>query len=328
VVLLAALVTSLLLTVPQLNEVATDVGNMSAGWVVAAIALELASCASFGVIFRLFFDRIPAVPAHQLAWTEMGSGALLPGGGAGGLAVGAWLMHVAGMPRRHIVERSSALFVLTSATNVIAMVGAAVLLATGVSAGPSQWPGFVLPIAGALVCTAIVLALPRVAGDGRIRARAGWGREILDGIRGAEQALRSPGWRLLGAVGYLGFDIAVLWATFQAVGYPIAIAPLVLGYLIGYLGNLLPVPGGIGVLDAGLAATLVLYGAPATQTAAAVLVYHAIALWIPGLGGLIAYSLLRRRLVRPGTAVGRVPVVAEAPAVTEAPVVAEAPVAA
>jgi uncharacterized membrane protein YbhN (UPF0104 family) len=59
-----------------------------------------------------------------------------------------------------------------------------------------------------------------------------------------------------------------------------------------------PIPGGVGILDAGLAGTLVLYGAPATQAAAAVLIYHAIAFWVPGLGGLIGYSLLRRRLIR------------------------------
>ena len=40
---------------------------------------------------------------------------------------------------------------------------------------------------------------------------------------------------------------------------------------------------------------LILYGAPATQAAAAVVVYHAIAFWIPSLGGVIGYALLRRR---------------------------------
>jgi uncharacterized membrane protein YbhN (UPF0104 family) len=40
---------------------------------------------------------------------------------------------------------------------------------------------------------------------------------------------------------------------------------------------------------------LIAYGAPATQAAAAVVVYHAIAFWIPSLGGLIGYALLRRR---------------------------------
>jgi uncharacterized membrane protein YbhN (UPF0104 family) len=48
-------------------------------------------------------------------------------------------------------------------------------------------------------------------------------------------------------------------------------------------------------LEAGLAGTLVAYGAPATDAAAAVVVYHAIAFWIPSLGGLLGYALLRRR---------------------------------
>jgi hypothetical protein len=41
---------------------------------------------------------------------------------------------------------------------------------------------------------------------------------------------------------------------------------------------------------------LILYGAPATQAAAAVLVYHAIAFWVPSLGGIFAYWRLRCRL--------------------------------
>jgi uncharacterized membrane protein YbhN (UPF0104 family) len=192
------------------------------------------------------------------------------------------------------VERSTALFLVTSAASVAAMIGAGVLLATGIGAGPSDWTESVLPIAGAVATIAVVLAIPRAVQDDGV----GWAQGLVHGIRHAQRALRSPSWRLLGAVGYLGFDIAVLWATFRAVGYPIAIAPLVLGYLIGYLANLVPIPGGVGILDAGLAGTLVLYGAPATQAAAAVLIYHAIAFWVPALGGLIAYSLLRRRLIR------------------------------
>ena len=61
-------------------------------------------------------------------------------------------------------------------------------------------------------------------------------------------------------------------------------------------------PGGAGVLDAGLVGALVLYGAPPLQAAAAVLVYHAIALWVPALGGLFAYARLRPRLARAAVA--------------------------
>jgi len=73
-----------------------------------------------------------------------------------------------------------------------------------------------------------------------------------------------------------------------------------LGYSIGYAANALPVPGGIGVLDAGLTGALVLYGVSPVHAAAAVIVYHAIAFWVPGLGGLLAYLRLRPRLLRTG----------------------------
>jgi uncharacterized membrane protein YbhN (UPF0104 family) len=53
-------------------------------------------------------------------------------------------------------------------------------------------------------------------------------------------------------------------------------------------------PAGLGVLDSGLAGALVLYGLPATASVGAVLVYHAIAIWVPGLGALIAWLLSRR----------------------------------
>lgn len=88
----------------------------------------------------------------------------------------------------------------------------------------------------------------------------------------------------------------MLWATLTAVGYSPSLAVLILAYIIGYLANTLPIPGGVGVLEAGLAGTLILYGAPAVEATAGVVIYHAIAFWIPSLGGLLAYSFLRRQM--------------------------------
>jgi hypothetical protein len=114
---------------------------------------------------------------------------------------------------------------------------------------------------------------------------------------------------MLGAIGYLGFDIAVLGLACAGVGHPIPVPSLVLAYLIGYAANALPVPGGIGVLEGGLVGALVLYGAPAAPATAAVLIYHTIAFWIPSLGGAVAYGLTaaaRRAAPRPQAA-GRRP---------------------
>jgi hypothetical protein len=145
----------------------------------------------------------------------------------------------------------------------------------------------------------MVLALPWIAS--RRHTASGWLDGIVVGIRDAERTTHHPSWRLVGAPGYLGFDIAVLWVTFSAVGTPPALPALILAYSIGYLVNTLPIPGGIGVLDAGLSGALLLYGASPTHVIAAVLVYHAIAFWIPSVGGLISYARLRPRLADPGT---------------------------
>ena len=56
-----------------------------------------------------------------------------------------------------------------------------------------------------------------------------------------------------------------------------------------------PIPAGLGVLDAGLTASLALYGMSPSAAVGAVLVYHAIAIWVPGVGGLAAWLPTRRR---------------------------------
>jgi uncharacterized membrane protein YbhN (UPF0104 family) len=293
-VLLSAVVVSLVLAVAPLRRVASQFAHLNPGWIVAAIALELASCLGYVVIFRLFFDQVPGGAARELAWAEEGSGALLPGGGVGALAIGGWFLRRTGMSVRSIVDRSSALFFLTSAVNVAALVGAGLWLALG--GRRDDLPRTVTPIVGGLAATAAVLAIAHLVRRSPERRRAAWLVDISAGVLRARRSLRRPDWRLLGAPAYLGFDIAALGAAFAATGHPLAPAPLTLGYLIGYLANLIPIPGGFGVLEGGLAGTLIAYGAPATQTAAAVIVYHAIAFWIPSLGGLVGYTLLRRRL--------------------------------
>jgi uncharacterized membrane protein YbhN (UPF0104 family) len=298
--------------------VVDKIGELDPAWIVVAVALELASSVGFVVIFRMFFDRVPARMARELAWTEMASGALLPGGGAGGLAVGGWLLHLQGMPLRRIIQRSSGLFFLTSGVNVAVVVVAGTLLLTRIAGGPHDFLRAGLPILLAAGAAAVVLAIPRLTR--RRRGSDHWVTHLTAGIRDAQRALRRPSWRLAGAIGWLGFDIAVLWTTFTAVGHAPPAVALVLAYMLGYLANAIPVPAGIGVLDGGLAATLVIYGGDATSAAAAVLVYHAIAFWVPGLGGSIAYGLLRRGLVESRVEVPRAPQPAPVAVVEEAPV--------
>jgi Lysylphosphatidylglycerol synthase TM region len=294
-VVLATATVTLLLAVPPLRGVARQVDAMDPVWLLVAVAFEVASCAGYVVIFRRFFEQVPAGPARELAWTEEASGALLPTGGVGALAIGGWLLRQAGMSSRQIVERSSALFFFTSAANVAALVGGGVMLATGAMGGTDTLALAGVPILLGTGSTAATLAAAVLV---KRTPRREWSRWLIDmaaGIDAAVHALVHPHWRLTGALAYLGCDIAARGAAFAAAGHAIPVDVLVLGYIIGYIANMLPVPGGFGALEAGLAGTLILYGAPARQAAAAVVVYHAIAFWVPSLGGLIGYARLRRR---------------------------------
>jgi len=294
--LLIAVAVALLLAVPGLRGVLGSVRHIGAGWVVAGVGLEIASDICFIVVFRLFFDRLAGSDARLLGWTEQGSGALLPGGGAGGLAIGGWLIHLTGLPIRWIATRSAGLFFLTSAVSGAALIAGGLALIAG-APGPDDLAFVVLPTALVVLAVLLIAALPSM-----VRSRPGAPRfiaAVATGVQAAEQTTfhGRPRWRLAGAVGYLGFDIAVLWVMLRAVGATPGIAAVTLAYVIGYAANALPVPGGIGVLDAGLTGALVLYGVSPVHAAAATIVYHAIAFWVPGIGGLLAYLRLRPRLL-------------------------------
>jgi uncharacterized protein (TIRG00374 family) len=302
---LVAIVVALLAAVPNLASVTRDLGHASTGWVVVALVAELASCFAFVVFFQGIFWRGPRRVAARLAWTEMAAGALLPAGGAGGLGLGAWILSKFGMPGRAIAIRSTMVFLVTSAVTVGALSLFGFGLAAGVLAGPHQPLLTLAPALVGVVVIGVFLAVPgplsrmadkHAAKHGRIATTL---TSLAAGIRESKVVLRHPDWRLLGAVGFWIFDVAVLWLAFRALGSAPAFGAVVMAYLLGMIGNMVPVPGGIGAVDLGLVGMLALYGAPLSTSAAAVLIYRAISLWVPTLIGTVAYVLLRGDLRRP-----------------------------
>jgi len=108
---------------------------------------------------------------------------------------------------------------------------------------------------------------------------------------------------IAGMIAYLFFDVMIVWAAFRAFGAAPPLAIVWIAYLIGELGGLIPVPGGIGGVDAGLVGALVLYNVPITSATSAVLAYRAIALWVPALLGSSAFLALRRTLRNESSAI-------------------------
>jgi uncharacterized membrane protein YbhN (UPF0104 family) len=301
-ILAAALAAGLLLAVPGLKGVSTAVSNMKTQWVLVAVFLEVLSCASYIVVFLQVFSRAPFRVGARVALSEEAFGAAVALGGVGSLAVGAWLMVERGAPAGRIAERSAVLFLYTSAINVITLILAGLGLFLGLP-GPHNLLLSILPAAVGTLVLVLFLLLPRYVD--RIGARLGPGRlhtfltETAHTVRDTKRLVFRPDWRIVGAFGYLWFDIAVLWACFAAAGHAPPLAPLVLAYQIGYLSNFIPVPGGIGVLDGSLIGMLVLYGVGGTVATAATLVYHAISLWVPAVWGTIAFVVLQKTKKQP-----------------------------
>lgn len=308
VVVIAVIVT----TGPGLGELRHRIAQTSPGWLFAGVGLEVLSALCYVLIFRsVFCRRMSWRLSYQIGMAEQGANSVLSVSGAGGLALGAWALHRGGMSSDEIGRKSVAFFFLTSLANVVAVIVFAALYATGLLVRDPN-PALTYSFGGAaLAVTLLVLALPSRLGPGSVqspaprepgRVAAAWAfvrSSLTQGVSGAVVLLRrrSPG-VLIGSFGTMAFDLAVLGVCFRAFGHSPAVGVLALGYLIGQLGGNIPVPGGIGGLDVGLIGTFALYHQPLAATTAAVLVYHAISLWVPGLLGSVAFVQLRRTLQR------------------------------
>ncbi|MGI9185695.1 MAG: lysylphosphatidylglycerol synthase transmembrane domain-containing protein [Solirubrobacteraceae bacterium] len=293
---IGALSVGLLLWVAPPAEVIGQISDMNPVWVLVAVALELGSCLSYVVVFRRFFPEPPRAVSRQVAWIAMGAGAVLPGGNISSAAATSWLLRRHGVETLRLIERAAALLCLLTAFGFFVNGAAGVLLLVGVPGGPHDLSHAGIPVlvsVGVLSAAALVVALAR-----RLGARAPRPvRGVAAGLEGAWQAAGTPHWRLFGAAGFLCLDMGALWAACAATGHPLGLSAVVIAYCIGYLATSIPMPAGLGVLDSGLAASLVLYGLSPAASVGAVLVYHAIAIWVPGLGGLIAWLPTRRRRV-------------------------------
>jgi uncharacterized protein (TIRG00374 family) len=310
---LAVVVVTLL---PGLGQLRGRFAHASAVWLVVACGLEVLSVLAYVPAFRVVFcTRMSWGTSYKIAVAEEGAGSLFPVGGVGSLALGVWALRRGGMPAAEIARKTVAFFLLTSVAPVGALALLGVGLATGVLPGHASIALTVVPAAVAVGAIAGALALGRQARRIGTRARRRTEGSRLarlapalvataDGVDEAVQQLRRRNPLLvLGLVGYLAFDILVLWASFRAVGAAPEVTIIAIAYLIGQLGNWLPLPGGIGGVELGLVGMLVLYGLPAVTATAAVLLYRVIELWIPAMFGLAAFVQLRALLRRESHAI-------------------------
>lgn len=299
---------------PGLGDVRARLAGADPVWIAAIALAEVGSCAGYLLVFRdTFCAQMPWRLSYDIAMAELAANSLLPTGGAGGLALGVWALRQAGMPTGHIARRTIAFFVITSAANFFALILVGIGVFARIVAGSGS---AVLTLVPALITALGVLVVglsprllralgnrgagadaDRLSGRARLKLRTGL-ETGADGVDQAIALLRSHSFGVIvGSSAYLAFDIAALGFGFAAVGQVPPLGTLVLGYLIGQLGNLVPVPGGIGGTEGALIAVFALYGVNVAEATAAVFAYRLFQLAVPALLGTPAFVMLRRKLI-------------------------------
>ena len=315
IVAVVAVVAIAISALPGLDEVRVRLRGADAAWVSMVAAAEVGSCLGYLLVFRSTF--CPSMSwrlSYDIAMAELAANSLLPAGGAGGLALGVWALRQAGMPAAHIARRTVAFFVITSAANFLVLVLFGLGVFTRIVAGRGSAaltlvPALVTALGAVLVglSPTLLRALGQRGGSGDPDRRDGRARRALrasltataDGVEQAITLLRSGSvGAIVGSFAYMAFDIAALGFAFAAVGDVPPLGTLVLGYLIGQLGNLLPVPGGIGGTEGALIGMFALYGVNVADATAAVFTYRLFQLLVPAALGTPAFALLRRKLMR------------------------------
>jgi uncharacterized membrane protein YbhN (UPF0104 family) len=305
--------------IPALREALEDLERPSWWWLAVVFVLEIASETGFVISWHGVVDPESRLGRGgrgrvdlRVAWAQLGAGMFVPGGSLSSVGAGAWLLHRLGMPLKLVAERQLSLSLLNTAIDAIALIVTGAALATGFLPGERNPLLTVVPAALAALGLAGALLLaartrrrarsrqarhPRIAAAGSTLAGA---VEDTGRILTSRSGAKSTG----GAIAYLLFDVLVLFFAFSAVGAdPPAFGVVVMAYIIGALGGSIPLPAAVGTVG-GMVGMFVLYGVGKDTAVAAVVLYQAVGLLVPLVGGAIAYALLRREFVKAGEAAG------------------------
>jgi len=129
--------------------------------------------------------------------------------------------------------------------------------------------------------------------DARIRALLA---ELATSIRTMTARPSQAALSLVGALATSAGLIGALWASVHAFGGQIGIAAAACVLLFGSTaGNAIPVPGGLGTMDAALVAALVAAGVGLQVAIPAVALHRLLTLWLQVPAGLACAAALRRR---------------------------------
>jgi uncharacterized protein (TIRG00374 family) len=314
IVIVLVLLYGVLPKLPGIEDSVDQIAHRSNPWWIAvAFGLKTLSYVSYIWYFRAIFDReAPLIGwrgSYHISMAGVAATRMIGAAGAGGVALTFWAVRKAGMGRRASVSYLVAFYVILYGIFMVALLLGGLLLRQHVLPGPAPFALTVIPaLIGGIVILFFLAALLVPTNVERLAGHWASGRGKLATIAGktaAVPALIGQGTRiafeltrrgdvgLLGALGWWIFDLATLWACFHAFGYAPPFGVLLMGYLFGWIANVIPTPGGVGAVDGGMIGAYVAFGVPVDIAVAAVLAYRIFAFFLPTIPGIISFLKLR-----------------------------------
>jgi uncharacterized membrane protein YbhN (UPF0104 family) len=275
--------------------------RVSASWIAVAVLAETVSLLSYSALFYGIFGpdepEIGWLRSAQVAIGELGAFAVVPTG-AGGPILRVWALLASGMQLPRMMVRSVTHSIIFNLPYILV----ALILGLGVIVGvtPGRAPTLVAlaPVGVVVVAVAVAAAATVYARRHRIEQQSRWGRLGLElvaaipaGLRETPGRMRDPR-LLLCAIGYWAGDCGVLGLGFHAVHGSAPLAVIALAYLLGQLGNALPLPGGVGGVEPLMLGVFTASGVPLGLAAAAIVLYRFVSLGLQAVTGSVAVASL------------------------------------
>lgn len=290
-------------------------------WFVVLAVLELCSFASLWWLARIALapssgdagltdGAVPALGWGTTATAQLAGNAaskVVPGGAATGSVVQAKVLISAGQPASTVASGLTAVNLLSAAVLlllpvltipaliigppparqlqlglVVSVILAVVIVAVGVTA--LTWPWLVALVGrgiGRIVHLVHAPVTPERLADSLLAQR--------DRIAAA---FDRHWWRAaVAAAANRMFDYAALVAALVAFEAHVRPAEVLLAYVVAQAFAIIPItPGGVGFVDAGLTALLVLVGVPADTALISTLLYRLFSFWLPIPLGVLAWA--------------------------------------
>jgi len=281
----------------------------------------VAQAASFVALWQLHHVAIRCDDRLVIATTQLATNALsrvVPGGAAAAGALQFRMLVQGGVAPGAAATGVTAVGVITIGTLFALPILAVPAMIFGAPVERGLWQAAIVGAAAFLVLFGVGLAV--MTGDRLLRAVARTVRSAR--VRLGRSAPPAPGenpaaallaqrddvraalgrrWRqaVAAAVGNRLLDYASLVIASTAVGPRPRAWLVLLAYVAATVLAMIPItPGGLGFVEAGLAAMLRLAGVPAPDAVLATLAYRLVSYWLPLPAGAVAYWVFRRHIAR------------------------------